>query len=562
MKRLTCTCAELRCAILFAVAVMGGSALAQAERVYTVQPGDNLYELSRRYLEDPAQWRQLQRINRVSDPRRLMPGSTLQIPASLARAQSAVADVLHVAAPVGVQVAPTAASAPLLAGARVGEGAQIDVGEGGFVTLRLADGSLVRLPGGTRARLRELRHAPAAGHVQSRIQLEQGRVDATVTPLPTPRSRFEVFTPRAVGGVRGTTFGVAVGPGGDLIGDVREGAIEVRSLAASRGAPALVRAGQGARVGAAVSVASLLAAPDLSSVPDVLEDIARLELPLVRDAGAQAWHVRVSTDEAAQNVVRNATFNEPLARFAGVDDGNYLVSVRALDAQGIPGAQAVRRVVVNARPQAPLLLEPRPGSRAVAPMVELSCTETGGVVGYRFQVARDAAFKDLVAQTPDLDRCQHVVRTLQPGAYLWRVAAVALDAQGQRDQGPFSAPVPFEVIALPPTPDAPRTGSGGADTLAVAWGASPGGPWTHQLQIARDAAFAQLLDDQRLASPSFTRPMPAAGTYHLRVRQIDAQGLAGAWSASQRLDVQARVTTSDAQPLHSSDGRAVRPGTH
>lgn len=547
-------------AVLTVVAAMGAPAFAQQDLVHTVQPGDNLYELARRYLEDPAQWTQLQRINRVANPRRLMPGSPLVIPAALARAQPTAADVLHVTGPVGVQIGTTAAAAPLLAGARVTEGAQIDVGEGGFVTLRLADGSLVQLPGGTRASVRELRRAPASGHVQSRIELEKGRVDATVTPLPTPRSRFEVITPRAVGGVRGTTFGVAVGPGGDLIGDVREGAIEVRSLAGPREALAMVRAGQGARVGTTIAVSPLLAAPDLSGVPDVLEDIAQIELPLARDAGAQAWQVRVSSNEALQNVVRNATFNQPLARFAGVDDGAYLVSVRALDAQGIPGAEAVRRVVVNARPQAPLLMEPRPGSRVVTPEVALLCTEASGVVGYRFQVARDASFTNVVAQTPDLERCQHTVRALPPGAYLWRVAAVARDAQAQRDQGPFSAPVPFEVVSLPPTPAAPRLGGEGSNTLAVTWGASPGGPWVHQIQLAHDAAFTRLLDDQQGAEPSLTRPMPPPGTYHLRVRQIDAQGLAGAWSAAQRLEVAARVTTTDAQPLKSSDGRAVRPG--
>ena len=70
-------------------------------------------------------------------------------------------------------------------------------------------------------------------------------------------------------------------------------------------------------------------------------------------------------------------------------------------------------------------------------------------------VARDASFTDLVAQTPDLAQCSHTVRPLEPGAYLWRVAAVARDAQGERDQGPFSRSVPFQVIATPPTPSTP-----------------------------------------------------------------------------------------------------------
>lgn len=537
-------------------------ALAQQDRVHVVQPGDNLHDLAQRYLDDPRQWPELQRHNRVGNPRRLMPGSRLVIPAALARPEPAAADVLHVAGPATVTPVAGHTTAPLAMGEQVGEGDRIDVGDDGFVTLRLADGSLMRLAAGTQLRLRELRHAPASGQVQSGFQLERGRVDATVKPLPSRRSRFEVRTPRAVGGVRGTTFGVAVGAGGDFIGDVREGAIQVSALAAAPGAAsAIVHAGQGARVGAAITVAPLLAAPDLSHVPEVVEDAALIDLPLSQDAGASAWQVRIASDAAAERVVRNATFTQPVARFAGLEDGDYLLAVRALDAQGIPGAEAVRRLMVNAHPMAPMLREPRQGSRVLAPDVELLCTEGSGVVGYRFEVARDARFADLVAQTPDLARCEHTVRQLAPGAYVWRVAAVARDAQGRRDQGPYSQPVAFEVVALPPAPPAPTLRGEDSDTLGMSWSASPGGPWRHHIQLAHDGAFARLLDEQQLVAPSYTRPMPPPGTYHVRVRQIDTAGLAGAWSAPQRLEVHGRVVTGDALPLTHGDGRPVRPGT-
>lgn len=537
-----------------------GLALAQ-DRVHIVQPGDNLYALAQRYLDDPQQWPQLQRLNQVSHPRRLMPGSRLVIPAALARPESAVADVLHVAGQSSVRQSPQDQAVPLVVGGQVPEGAQIDVGDDGFVTLRLADGSVVRLSAGTQVRLRELRHAPAPGHAQSGLDLERGRVDATVKPLSTPRSRFEVRTPRAVGGVRGTTFGVAVGSGGDLIGDVREGAIQVHPRTAPPGTEGtLVRAGQGARVGATTTVAQLLPPPDLSGVPDVLEDASLIELPLSRDAGAAAWQVRIASDDAAERVVRNATFPQPVARFPSLDDGPYLLAVRAIDGQGIPGTEAMRRLVVNAHPTPPLLREPRQGQRVVGPAIELLCTEGVEALGYRFEVARDAGFTDLVTQTSDLARCQHTERPLVPGHYVWRVAAVARDAQGQRDQGPFSKPVPFEVVALPPTPQAPRLSGAGSDTLSVSWSASPGGPWRHQLQLAHDEAFVRLLDDRQLAEPTLTRPMPAPGSYHIRVRQIDAEGLPGAWGEPQRLDVHERIVTSNTQPLTSTGGQPVLRG--
>ncbi|WP_066268743.1 FecR domain-containing protein [Hydrogenophaga palleronii] len=541
--------------------------LAQQDLVHTVQPGDNLHDIAQRYLDDPRQWPELQRFNHVSHPRRLRPGSQLVIPAALARPAPASAEVLHVAGQASVRTAAQTAAEPLAIGAKVNEGAQIEVGDDGFVTLRLADGSLLRLAAGSSAQLRELRHAPASGQVQSTIQLERGRIDATVSPLPAAsRSRFEVHTPRAIGGVRGTTFGVAVGPQGDFIGDVRQGAIHVQAQHArpGAGAAAMVRAGEGTRVGAAgtaIGVVPLLAAPDLSRVPAVLEDIAWVEVPLAQDTGAVAWQVRIARDAASEQVLRNGRFTQPLARFAGLEDGEYQLAVRALDAQGIPGIEAQRTLVVNARPQAPLLREPRAGSRLPAHAVELLCTEGSDAVGYRFQLARDAAFTDLVAQTGDLPQCRHKAVDLPPGAYHWRVASVARDAQGQRDQGPFSAAVPFNVVPLPPQPEAPSLRSEDSRSLGVAWSASPGGPWRHQIQLAHDDKFARLLDDQQLQEPAWRRSMPPPGTYHLRVRQIDPDGLQGAWSSAQRLEVHEQISTSSEQPLTSFDGQPVRTGT-
>lgn len=543
---------------LFGVALPG---LAQpADRLHTVQPGDNLYTLAQRYLADPARWPELQRRNQVADPRRLVPGSPLRIPAALLRAEPAPAEVVHVAGQAQVR----GETGSLAAGTRVPEGAHIDVGDDGFVTLRLADGSVVRLPAGTQVQLRELRHAPGSGQSQTVLELERGRVDATAKPQRGKGSRFEVRTPLAVGGVRGTTFGVAVGERGSFIGDVREGAIEVQSLGASR-EHALLPAGKGANLasspGARIAVTDLLAAPDLSGMPEVLEDISILQLPLPRDARASAWQVRIASGDAADGVARNATFTQPLARFAGLDDGDYLVAVRALDNQGVPGLEAVRRVVVNARPQAPLLRAPAPGARLATPEVALQCTEGEGRLHYRFQVARDAGFSDVVAQSADLAACDHTASIPTPGQYFWRVAAVARDAQGERDQGPFSAPVPFQRVALPPVPTAPRLRGGDTTTLHIAWSASAGGPWRHQIQLARDATFTQIVDDQALSEPLYSRPMPPPGTYHVRVRQSAADGLEGAWTDPQRFEVKSLIATSGAQPLTSSDGQPVRPGS-
>ena len=552
---------QLKCAGIVAFLALSMPAMA-GNAVHIVQPGDNLYNLARAYLEDAGQWRELQSLNQIRDPSRLAPGTRLVIPGNLMRPQPATAQVLHVAGAASVD------HTPAQVGQQVAEGSRIAVAEGGFVTLRLADGTLVRLPSRTTVQLRELRHSPSTGNVRSILELERGRVDAQVTPLPSPKSRFEVRTPLAVGGVRGTTFGVALADNGDFIGDVREGAVQVQRLTptpALSSSYALVRAGEGTRLGgnptSSIRTRPLLEAPDLSALPDVVEDISLIELPLPAPPHATTWQVRIASDAALEHVERNGVFTQPLARFAGLEDGTYRLAVRVGDEDGVPGGEAIRTFTVNARPQAPLLREPRQGGRVYGPSVKLLCTDSSSAVGYSFQLARDARFTDIVAQSSaDATRCAHTFPDVPPGDYHWRVAAVARDAAGLRDLGPYSRPIGFTVAAVPPAPAGSSIRTDDSGNLVIQWGASPGGPWQQQVQVAADRTFTQLLDDQLLAESVYRRATPPAGTYYLRVRQIDAHGMQGPWSPTQTLEVAGRILTSDDQPVTNSDGLRVQPG--
>ena len=60
----------------------GSAAVAASEPSFThiSVAGDTLIGLGRRYLADPAQWPQLQRLNQVANPRRIPVGTALQIP--------------------------------------------------------------------------------------------------------------------------------------------------------------------------------------------------------------------------------------------------------------------------------------------------------------------------------------------------------------------------------------------------------------------------------------------------------------------------------------------------
>ena len=68
-----------------------------------VQRGDTLIGITARLLAPGSDWRVLQRVNRVRDPRRLPIGRVLHIPVALLREQAETAEVLHAHGDVQVE---------------------------------------------------------------------------------------------------------------------------------------------------------------------------------------------------------------------------------------------------------------------------------------------------------------------------------------------------------------------------------------------------------------------------------------------------------------------------
>lgn len=190
---------------------MAGHASAQsateAELVYSAQRGDTLIGIGTRLLARPADWREVARLNRIRDPDFIVPAQPIRIPLRLLRGQSAPAEVL--AAVGDARIA--GASTTLAAGATLPEGTRVITGSDGYLTLRLVDGSVLRLQATSEATLAQSRLLGARGEAGHRSQLElaRGRVEALVNQVTGGAPRFEIRTPQAVVGVRGTEFRVA-----------------------------------------------------------------------------------------------------------------------------------------------------------------------------------------------------------------------------------------------------------------------------------------------------------------------------------------------------------------
>lgn len=512
---------------LLLACLLGATATARAEDRwgYQVLPGDTLIGIARTLLKDPADWRALQRLNQVKRPRRMMPGTTLEIPLDWLRSQATVATVAAVVGPVNVERAAQP-PATVEVGAVLRPLDRLQTGPEATVTLELADGSKVRLAADSRLTLRELLILQGSGAAVSALDLHEGRAESQIRTL-APRPRFEIRTPVMNLGVRGTDFrGHADGARGQARAEVTAGHVVV---AGGAGAAREVAAGFGV-LGTAAGVQAprpLPAAPDLARAPERVERLP-LDLPWPGTAPAPAWRAQVL--DAQGRVRLDRLVERPRAQWADLPDGHYTLRVRALDGDGLEGLDSDKAFVLKARPEPPFTLAPRTGERLHEPEVTLRWTASTAAAHYRLQVAATAGFEAVVIDREAIVEPTATV-TLAPGLWYWRLASVRADG----DQGPWGDAQTFVRRDRPPAPGSPAP-SLKDDHLTLSWSGRGEGD-RYQIQLARDLAFEDLLLDRTVDQPGLELDAPPAGRYRLRVRTIDAEGVTGPWGAQAELEV-------------------------
>lgn len=566
-----CAAAALALAALAGLAPRGAQASPPAplgdEVAHIVKEGDTLEGLARDYLAAPRQWQQLQTRNKVADPRRLQPGSVIWIPVRLQPSESAT--VQFVQGAVTAQARAGDAPAPVSPGGKLEEGTALQVGPESFVTVKLADGTVVRVQAQSELQLRQLRRRGRAGSVQSVLEMHKGGVESTVPPSTEPLRQFEIRTPLAVTSVRGTHFSVAMADSGQTTASVLNGSVAVQSRrdtdshpGASLTAPtALLAPGQGLAVatdGTVGAARPLLPPPDTSGIPAMLGDASLLAIDLPTTPGATRYLAQVAQDEALTQVLRHGSFADGRLRWKALEDGRYYLAVRAVDDAGIAGQPAVLPFTIKTRPVAPLHQSPAPGAVVPSGAAELRCTEVPGVRWYRVQVAADAKFTKPLRDEQRLDECRLPIGALPVGNYFWRMASVQQLPGGQADQGPFAPPQPFTVAERPATLSLQALqADDGEPTVRLHWPAQPGQRFRLQLSTASDTAFAQPAQDTVLDAPSWTGSNLPAGEYLVRIQVLDPSGLESEFSQPRKIRVGTGIRTGAGLPVSTSSGAPV-----
>ena len=518
---------------------------------HTVKPGDNLYRLAGRYLESAEQWPVLRDSNAIRNPNMLQPGQVIRIPAAALPAQPVAASVTFLHGQVR-QSGASDANPRLAQGSQLAEGTQLQVASDGYISIQLADGSVIKLQSNTVLTLERMRRRPGNGATAMDLQLHQGSVESVVAPQPPASRSFHIHTRRAVASVRGTEFTVVTSDGADAATSVSHGAVAVQSAAPGRQTPQAVelQAGEGNRVDAQGRLGTprkLASPPDLAALPLLPQTAQQLAFNLPAPGPAASYQVRIAHDASLTEVVRSGVFSTSAIQFPALPEGPYFMGVRAIDEQGILGLEARRPVDVETLPPPPFYQSPAPGEHTSANATVLRCTGVTNIRWFHVQLSRTPDFLQPQADAQHLTSCEFTPAPLLPGIWYWRAASVKESRDGAFVSGPFAAPQSFVAT---PAPATSAVGTG-AQSSQIFWDAKPG--YTYRIQVATDPSFNDLVTDKVIAEAAWSLENLPAGRYHVRIQAISESGLAAEFSEARQVDTRNFVKASDGTTVLATD---------
>jgi hypothetical protein len=522
----------LRRFLLLSITILQTSLPVGAEDwLYTMQPGDNLWDISEKYLTSMRYWRLLQTHNNVTEPLRMPPGSTVRIPIDWIKTHTATVEVLSVRGDVQIRRSGGTGTEPAVAGQVLNVGDQIRCADESNATLQFADGTELLLQGGSRLIIDDSTMYTGTRMLDSRLRLPEGRLENKVPAAKGPGSRFEITTPSAVIAVRGTEYRAAMEARDDL---VRTEVLAEQVEVAAAGTRGNVPEGFGSvtRTGSPPSPpVELLPAPDLSGLPELLDRLP-LTLSFPSSAGAASYRAQIAPTPAFRTLLFDQTSAAP--NFTPeLDDGEYALRVRAIDGVGLEGLNAEATLRIDARPVPPFTLAPAPKSVVAGERPVFEWSKAGSAATFHLQLATDASFERLILDRSSIaDTALMLEEPLAPGNYYWRLASV--DAKGE--QGPYGD---IHSFRRPPPGAVMEEPSVGEDEVVIRWPRGLPGQ-RYRVQLSSDPAFAQPLVDSQVEIPELAVSRPETGTYYVRASIIDTDGFEGPFGEAHSFEIAGR----------------------
>lgn len=409
----------IACALVLTMAV---PQLAQAQSedgavTYRMVEGDTLHSIDDRFMSGRNAIAAIARINRITNPYRIPVGTIIRLPRNLLAWRNAGLAVRSFSGPVNID------GASPQVGMTLREGAVIRTGMNGFVTFQSADGASVALPSNSHARLERSRIYNLRDLRDIEFRILGGRSDVRA-PTLRDEERFRTSTPAAVTAVRGTEYRVGYDEASGLnFSEVVEGSVAVENEAFTQ----LATQGWGMAVNTAGidALEELLPAVEIAE-PRAIQTGETVILALTPPAGATSARTQIATDLTFLEVIAEDVSSDGVATFEGLEDRRYYVRSRPISQSGIEGLSSEIVDFRRKRLGAEAAVEASP----IADGYRFTWLPQGeGVTHFALQLWREGA-----ADTPLYDEIAMpgsatVITGLEPGTYVWRMAAMQADAE-------------------------------------------------------------------------------------------------------------------------------------
>jgi hypothetical protein len=417
---------------------------SQPEWRYSVRPGDNLIHFGRRHLINPDDWKVLQKLNQIKNPYRMQLGQILRVPLHLVKQTPAPAEVALTTGKAGILKADKSVQA-VSVGQQLTAGTELITGENSKLNIKFADGSIASMQPNSTLKLDTLSMYSGGGMVDTKLRLQQGKVETEANPKHLQGNQMQIITPTAVAAVRGTKFRVSTDET-----TIRQETLEGKVALSAAGEEVAVDKGFGSLSEGGkppLPPVVLLPAPATEGLATKL-DALPVTFNMAAQEGAVAWLGKVSTDAQFNSIAATSLSKGTTLSFNDIPDGKYYLKVSAQDKLGLEGYDATHEFSLHARPFAPVAITPGPAVVIREPNPDFLWTKIEQANAYLLEIAKDAEFKQVIDSRRVESNVYKAEKDLQPGQYYWRLASL-----DEANQGPYALANNFTYKAKPNAPD-------------------------------------------------------------------------------------------------------------
>ncbi len=392
---------------------------------YTFRPGDSLWDLSNKYLISTEYYTELQALNKISDPTKILPGTIIKIPIKWLKKQPSSALITDTYGAVTIiRSSENKIIMNSLPDNRIYAGDRIVTGKDSSATLVLADQSRLIIYAESEIIMDSISQYGDTGMVDTTLRLPAGRIDNHVNPNKSPGSRYKINTPAAVAAVRGTEFRMSADSQRNISrSEVLTGLIGV--LAQDNETEVPEGYGNVTKIGEQPQKPRELLKPPVttSTRTNIIKFPAELNWSVLD--GAKVYRTQILPTNKQDRIIYDRLNDKASLRLNELKDGRYILRIRGIDDIGLEGYNANHEFVVQTIPVITELMTSASGSALNNATPEFRWKKDERADRYHFQIAYDQNFTKIIEEKKDLKTNYLTPENVLPDQVLyWRVAGI------------------------------------------------------------------------------------------------------------------------------------------